>query len=86
MLGLFLLIAIGVMVGWMTNFFTHDGGLGKVGNLIVGIVGSLIGGLLFQQLGTRLTGWSEEPVLLSSFGVALVVAIVLLIIASAIKK
>jgi len=86
MLGLFLLIAIGLMAGWLANFFTHGGGLGTVGNIIVGIVGSLLGGLLFQQIGVRLTGWLEESVLLASYGVALLLAVILLVIANLIKK
>ena len=86
MMGFFLLIVIGLFAGWMANLFTQDGGLGKVGNIIGGIVGSLLGGLLFQQFGARLTGWNEAPALLASFGVGLVVAVVLLVIACAIKK
>jgi uncharacterized membrane protein YeaQ/YmgE (transglycosylase-associated protein family) len=86
MLGLFLLIVIGLFVGWMANFFTHGGGLGTVGNIIVAIVGSLLGGLLFQQVGIRLTGWVEESVVLASYGVAFVMAVILLVIAKLIKK
>jgi len=86
MLGLFLLVAIGLVVGGLANFFTRGGGLGTVGNIIVGIVGSLLGGLLFQQFGERLTGWLDAPVALASYGVALIVAVVLLIIVSVIKK
>ena len=86
MLGLFLFVFIGLMAGWMANFFTHGGGLGTTGNIIVGIVGSFLGGLLFQQFGARLFGMSETPAVLLSFAVALVVAIVLLIVAHLIKK
>jgi uncharacterized membrane protein YeaQ/YmgE (transglycosylase-associated protein family) len=86
MLGPFLLIAIGLVIGGLATFFTHGGGLGKVGNLVVGIVGSFLGGLLFQQFGARLTGWLEESVLLVSFGVAFVVAVILLVVANMIKK
>jgi uncharacterized membrane protein YeaQ/YmgE (transglycosylase-associated protein family) len=86
MLGLFLLIAIGLVVGGLANFFTHGGGLGTVGNIVVGIVGSLLGGLLFQQVGISLTGWIEESVVLASYGVAFAVAVILLVIASLIKK
>ena len=86
MLGLFLLIAIGLVVGGMASSFTHGGRLGKTGNLIAGIIGSLTGGLLFQQFGARLFGMSETPALLLSFAVALVVAIIVLVVAHAIKR
>lgn len=84
MLGILLLLAIGLMAGWLANFFTHGGGLGTAGNIIVGIVGSLVGGLLFQQFGGRLVG--EHEALLISFGVALVGAVVLLVVVGLIKK
>jgi uncharacterized membrane protein YeaQ/YmgE (transglycosylase-associated protein family) len=83
MLGYFLLIVIGLMVGAMANSFTHGGRLGMAGNLIVGIVGSFLGGILFQQFGTRLM--SETPALLLSFAVALVGAVLLLVIAHKVK-
>jgi uncharacterized membrane protein YeaQ/YmgE (transglycosylase-associated protein family) len=83
MLGYFLLIAIGLMVGGMANSFTHGGRLGLTGNLSVGIVGSFLGGFLFQQFGTRLM--SETPALLFSFVVALVGAVLLLVIAHKVK-
>jgi uncharacterized membrane protein YeaQ/YmgE (transglycosylase-associated protein family) len=84
MLGYFLLIAIGLMVGGMANSFTHGGRLGTAGNLIVGIAGSFLGGFLFQQFGTRLM--SDTPALLLSYAVALIGAILLLVIAHAVKK
>ena len=84
MLGLLLLVAIGLMAGWLANMFTHGGGLGTAGNIIVGIVGSLLGGLLFQQFGGRLVG--EHEAVLISFGVALVAAVVFVIVAGMIKR
>ena len=84
MLGLFLLIVIGLVAGGLASSFTHGGRLGKTGNLIVGLVGSFLGGLLFQQFGDKLVG--ESPALLLSFPVALVSAILLLVIAHMIKR
>ena len=86
MLGLFLLIAIGLVIGGLANFFTRGGGLGTIGNIIVGIVGSLLGGLIFQQFGVKLTGWIDESVILASYGVAFIMAVILLVIANLIKK
>jgi uncharacterized membrane protein YeaQ/YmgE (transglycosylase-associated protein family) len=84
MLGYFLLIAIGLMVGAMANSFTHGGRLGTTGNLAVGVAGSFLGGFLFRQFGTRLM--SETPALLLSFVVALVGAIILVVVAHLIKR
>lgn len=84
MLGLFLLVGIGLLVGGLASSFTHGGRLGTMGNLVVGVVGSLAGGLLFQQFGTRLV--EEHSAILLSFGVALVTAVLLLVIVGLIKR
>ena len=84
MLGLFLLLAIGLMAGWLANMFTQGGGPGTAGNIIVGIAGSFLGGLLFQLFGDRLVGESEA--LTISFGVALVSAVVAVVVAGLIKR
>ena len=84
MLGLFLLLGIGLMVGGMASSFTHGGRLGTTWYLILGIVGSLLGGILFQQFGDRLVG--EHQALMISFAVALVGAIVLVVVGGLIKR
>ena len=84
MLGLFLLIAIGLVVGALASHFTHGGRLGMTGNLIVGLAGSLLGGVLFQEFGPSYVGGT--PGTLVAFPVALVVAIVFVIVAYLIKK
>ena len=48
MLGLLLFVAIGLIAGGLAGMFTHGGRLGMTGNLIVGLAGSLLGGILFQ--------------------------------------
>jgi uncharacterized membrane protein YeaQ/YmgE (transglycosylase-associated protein family) len=84
MLGIFLLIVIGLVAGGLANFLTRGGGLGTTGNLVVGIIGSFLGGILFQQFGASLVG--EGPVVMVSFAVALAGAVVLLIIVGLIKR
>lgn len=84
MLGLLLLLAIGLVAGGLANFLTRGGGLGTTGNLIVGVVGSITGGILFQQFGAGLVG--EGPVIPASFAAALVGAVVLLVIVGVIKR
>lgn len=50
-LGLILLIALGALVGWIASIITkRDAQQGVLGNIIVGIVGSLIGVWLSRLL------------------------------------
>jgi uncharacterized membrane protein YeaQ/YmgE (transglycosylase-associated protein family) len=42
-------LVIGLVSGWLASVVV-GGGLGLVGDIVVGIVGSFIGGLLFRQM------------------------------------
>lgn len=49
--GLLIFIAIGAMLGWLAGILMKEGGLGLLGNIIIGIVGAIAGGVLFGLLG-----------------------------------
>ena len=84
MLGLLLLVAIGLVAGGLAGLFTQGGRLGMTGNLIVGVAGSFLGGLLFEQFAPSLVlGAPKEMV---AFAVAFVVAIVFVVVAYLIKR
>lgn len=44
-------LIIGVFAGWLAGRFMKGRGFGLVGDLIVGVVGAMLGGLIFQALG-----------------------------------
>jgi len=44
-------IAIGAAAGWLAGVVTKGSGYGCIGNAIVGMIGSLVGGFLFSLLG-----------------------------------
>jgi uncharacterized membrane protein YeaQ/YmgE (transglycosylase-associated protein family) len=45
------MILIGMIAGWLAGQFMTGKGFGVVGDIITGMVGALIGGLLFQKTG-----------------------------------
>lgn len=45
------LLLFGAIVGWIAGFLMRGGGYGFIGNIILGIVGSLVGGWLFDVVG-----------------------------------
>jgi uncharacterized membrane protein YeaQ/YmgE (transglycosylase-associated protein family) len=49
--GLLIFIAIGAVLGWLAGILMKEGGQGLLGNMIIGIVGAIAGGLLFGLLG-----------------------------------
>lgn len=44
-------ILIGIAAGWLAGQIMKGGGFGLVGDLIVGVVGALLGGFIFGLLG-----------------------------------
>ena len=65
-------LIIGVVAGWLAGKQTRGQGFGLVGDLVVGIVGALLGGFIFQFLGVVSLG------LVGSLVTATVGAVVLL--------
>jgi uncharacterized membrane protein YeaQ/YmgE (transglycosylase-associated protein family) len=44
-------LIIGAIAGWLAGRIVEGYGFGLLGNIVVGIVGAVIGGLLFPRLG-----------------------------------
>ncbi|MBF6591013.1 MAG: GlsB/YeaQ/YmgE family stress response membrane protein [Ktedonobacterales bacterium] len=75
-MGIVAMLIIGGLAGWLASVMVEGGGLGVLGDIIVGIVGAFLGSLIFGFFGgVGLTGFN-----LYSFIVALVGAVVLLVI------
>jgi uncharacterized membrane protein YeaQ/YmgE (transglycosylase-associated protein family) len=72
-------IVFGALAGWVASMIAGDNARqGWLGNIIVGIVGAFIGGLIFAALlggGTFTLGWS-----IGSFIAAVIGAIILLFV------
>src|SRR5687767_13563636 len=44
-------LLIGLAAGWLAGWLTKGRGFGWVGNLVIGVLGALVGGFLFRLLG-----------------------------------
>jgi uncharacterized membrane protein YeaQ/YmgE (transglycosylase-associated protein family) len=71
---------IGACAGWLAGQFVKGGGFGLVVNLVVGVIGAVLGGFIFGLLGVQAVG------LLGALISATVGAIVLLVILQQFKK
>jgi uncharacterized membrane protein YeaQ/YmgE (transglycosylase-associated protein family) len=49
-------VLIGFFAGWMAGMLVKGGGFGVFGDIIVGILGALLGGYLFTFIGIYDTG------------------------------
>jgi len=50
-------ILIGLLAGWLTGKITRGRGFGCFGNVILGLVGAVIGGWVFSRLGIEFLGF-----------------------------
>jgi uncharacterized membrane protein YeaQ/YmgE (transglycosylase-associated protein family) len=78
--GIILSILIGCLAGFLAGKFMRGGGFGFLGNLVIGIIGGVLGGFLFSLLGIQGTG------MIGSLVTATVGAVALLWIIGLLKK
>lgn len=78
---LVLWIVIGLIAGWLASAAV-GGGYGLLGDIVVGVVGAFLGGLLFRKLGIHTHLWG----LPSTIFVAFVGAVLLLLILRFIRR
>jgi len=69
-------IILGGLAGWLASVLVRGTGLGIIADILIGIVGAFIGGIIVGALGgTGVTGFN-----IWSFVVAVIGAVVLLLI------
>jgi uncharacterized membrane protein YeaQ/YmgE (transglycosylase-associated protein family) len=73
-------ILIGILVGWLAGLIVKGRGMGVLVDLIVGIVGSLLGHFVFGLLGLASYG------LIGSLVISVVGAVLLLLLIRVIKR
>ena len=71
-------IVIGAIIGWIANMIVKSG-LGLAGDIIVGIVGSVLGGWLLPQLGVSLGAGLVGTIITGVIGAVIILVIVKLI-------
>jgi uncharacterized membrane protein YeaQ/YmgE (transglycosylase-associated protein family) len=77
---IFWFLLIGLAAGWLAGQIMGGGGFGLIGDLVVGVIGALLGGFLFNLFGLHATG------LLGNLVMATVGAIVLIALLRVIKR
>ncbi len=73
-------LAIGAIAGWLAGNIMKGGGFGLLANIVVGVIGAIIGGFVFTLVGITTSG------LLGSIISATAGAALLLFIIGAIKS
>jgi len=77
-MGIILWIILGALAGWIASIIMKNNAeQGAVGNIIVGIVGAVIGGYLMSMFGQEgVTGFNLYSLLVSIVGAVVLLAIV----------
>ena len=72
-------LVVGVIAGWLAGLLVKGAGFGLIGDLVVGILGALIGGML---IGGSLFGGG----LIGSIIVATIGAVLMLVVLRVLKR
>ena len=78
---LIVIAVVGVIAGWMAAQLVRGGSLGLVGDLVVGVLGALVGGWLLPRAGVHI-----DPVLAVQIVTATIGAIVLLLVLRLVRR
>ncbi|QIL82688.1 GlsB/YeaQ/YmgE family stress response membrane protein [Diaphorobacter sp. HDW4A] len=74
-------IIVGGIAGWLAGLVMKGGGYGILGNIVIGIIGAVLGGWVFGVLGLGAGGG-----LVGSILVAFVGAVILIFLARLIRR
>ncbi|MCB0660787.1 MAG: GlsB/YeaQ/YmgE family stress response membrane protein [Saprospiraceae bacterium] len=78
---LLIVLVIGAVAGWLAGQIRQGYGFGLLGNIIIGIAGSFVGGLIFNALNISLGSGIVSTLISSVVG-----ALVLLFLIGLIKR
>ena len=76
-MGILSWIIVGLIAGWLAGLVMKGGGYGVLGDIILGIIGALVGGFLASALfGVGVSGFNLTTLIIAFIGAVVVVAIV----------
>ncbi len=68
-------LLIGLIAGWLAGKVVKGGGFGLIGDLVVGVAGSYIGGYLFKVLDVNVGG-TVGQIVMATIGAILLLWII----------
>jgi uncharacterized membrane protein YeaQ/YmgE (transglycosylase-associated protein family) len=80
-MNIFAWIVIGLVAGWLASKVVKGHGSGLISNLIIGVVGALLGGWIagFLNLGVGVTGLNWQTLLVAFGGSVILLLLIRLI-------
>ena len=77
-MGILAWIVVGLIAGWLASQVMRGGGYGLIGDIIVGIVGAVIGGFLaatLLKIPNAVNGINVTSILVAFIGAVILIAI-----------
>jgi uncharacterized membrane protein YeaQ/YmgE (transglycosylase-associated protein family) len=75
-MGIIAWLVLGLIAGFLASLVMRGGGYGILGDIIVGIVGALIGGFIFSAItGNGITGFNVWSIFVAFVGAVILIAI-----------
>jgi uncharacterized membrane protein YeaQ/YmgE (transglycosylase-associated protein family) len=68
-------VLIGLVAGWLAGTLVKGGGFGLVGDIVVGIVGAVLGGFIFSSLGASAGGGLLGAIIVATIGAVVLILI-----------
>ena len=81
-MGFFTWLVVGVIVGWLAGIVVKGRGFGLIGNIVIGVIGALIGGWLAGALfniSDPISGFNLTTFIVAFLGAVLVLFVARLI-------
>ncbi len=72
-------VLIGLAAGWLAGQFMRGGGYGPVGDLVIGVIGALLGGFIFRTAGVYVGGGLFGSLLVATIGAVILLSLLRLI-------
>ena len=75
-MGIIAWIVLGLIAGWLAGMIMKGGGYGIIGDIVLGILGALIGGWITSAvLGVGISGFNVTSLVIAVVGAIILVAI-----------
>jgi len=81
-MGLLTWIVVGAIAGWLAGKFIGGAGFGLIGDIVIGVVGALVGGWLagtFFNVPNAISGFNLTTIVVAFLGAVVVLFIVRLL-------
>lgn len=72
-------LLVGAVAGWLASVIVSGGGMGLLGDIVVGILGAFVGGWLLPRVGIALPAGIVGVIVVATIGAVVLLLIVRLI-------